>query len=156
MSLRSFKAFSQLGLLQRRISYFYNLFIGKFGSWMLFSFVVSVSYRKATSTFFYHIVHIVLVVSQKKMSWIYALSNVTFMKNPKTFRYFTKMQTPGYSMCGNSLSVKPNYTIQRTTISGSLPKPTCSGFFNFFKEPFFYWSRFNSHNPYLVYRTEVV
>lgn len=107
------------------------------------------------STALKHISNIIGLCAKIEMVWVYTNWIIAFMQNANSFRNLANMNLPRNSMCFTSSRIKINLPVT-VTIKACSPKPTCSGFFNFFKEPFFYWSRFNSHNPYLVYRTEVV
>ena len=122
----------------RKTLYFFNVFPRQFSIWVIFTSKFIFFNMSFVSTFFNHILVIIIKRSKKKVVWIYAGRIVAFMKNAKSFWNLAIVNYPRSSMCLKKFYVflsRRNLAITFRLFTAK-PNPTSFSFFNFLKESY--------------------
>lgn len=132
----SMKTATSPPLLFMEPSHFYYLLYGKLcgsgvfssqrriGTFVVFPFgfpEVLESFSAFKPTLLQRVLHIVLLVSKKKVFWSYAFRMVAFVKNPKTVWNWSINKFPRMSMCANLISVYVKHAV--SCVFSKFPSP---------------------------------
>lgn len=133
-------------LLSSVLSYAKHVFFFKFRLTIINAFACA----KMPTTLFYTISNIVCIRSKKKMSGIYALRIIAFMKNMCSRCNIARKQLPRHPMGLLMRAFKIKSAITFLGVNSSNPYPARSSFYDFLKKAFFVCSfgpsKLESHN----------